>query len=332
MLVSLAPHPAVVTPIGVCREQLELVTPYYRHGSADQFSKVLARVAAEPDAYKEAYQAPCNHPASLFGLRVRWMAQYARAIVYLHNSPRGVRVMCDGDHVSKLLSQFLVTDDLRFVLNDLDALPETGPGRKIKCGHRQFPGGSFVAPEQLWPYVRAAAAQTRRGPRHCLSVLSPVIHTRSPRICLAATRTCRSPTRRCRDTTRRSTSGGYVHNASVGNPPPLTARWPEGGHIQVHSLTGAARPAIRAALPRRCPTCWSASPATCHPPAAGPCSRCWRRFDVGAKLGSRVSGRPRWRWRPWWTRSPGEAGVASASVSSLAATKGADNVVSMPAL
>lgn len=229
MLVSLAPHPAVVTPIGVCREQLELVTPYYRHGSADQFSKVLARVAAEPDAYKEAYQAPCNHPASLFGLRVRWMAQYARAIVYLHNSPRGVRVMCDGDHVSKLLSQFLVTDDLRFVLNDLDALPETGPGRKIKCGHRQFPGGSFVAPEQLWPYVRAAAAQTRRGPRHCLSVLSPVIHTRSPRICLAATRTCRSPTRRCRDTTRRSTSGGYVHNASVGSPPPLTARWPEGG-------------------------------------------------------------------------------------------------------
>jgi len=58
------------------------------------------------------------------------MAQYAEALAYLHASPRGTRVMCDGDHVSKLLSQFLITDDLRLVLNDLDALPEAGPGER----------------------------------------------------------------------------------------------------------------------------------------------------------------------------------------------------------
>jgi glycoprotein-mannosyl O6-kinase len=47
----------------------------------------------------------------------------AISVVFLR-IPVGVRVMCDGDHTEKLLSQFLVTEEYRLIVNDLDALPE----------------------------------------------------------------------------------------------------------------------------------------------------------------------------------------------------------------
>jgi len=56
-------------------------------------------------------------------------------------------------HSKKTLSQYLVTNNLELVLNDLDALPEVKKGVSgVKCGHRQL-FGSFVAPEQLWPSI-----------------------------------------------------------------------------------------------------------------------------------------------------------------------------------
>jgi len=62
--------------------------------------------------------------------------------------------MCDSNDLNKTLSQYLVTDDLRLVVNDLDALPKVVTGNEdvlVKCGARQL-FGDFVAPEQLWPY------------------------------------------------------------------------------------------------------------------------------------------------------------------------------------
>lgn len=59
--------------------------------------------------------------------------------------------MCDSNDLMKTLSQFLITDQLHVVVNDLDALPEVKNGNLIKCGHRQL-FGEFVAPEQLWPH------------------------------------------------------------------------------------------------------------------------------------------------------------------------------------
>ena len=61
--------------------------------------------------------------------------------------------MCDSNDIAKTLSQYLITDDLHLVVNDLDALPEVrvDKGELIKCGHRELQG-DFVAPEQLWPY------------------------------------------------------------------------------------------------------------------------------------------------------------------------------------
>lgn len=49
---------------------------------------------------------------------------FLSAIVLLHSGPMGVRVMCDAkEGPQKLLSQFVVDDDYRLLLNDLDATP-----------------------------------------------------------------------------------------------------------------------------------------------------------------------------------------------------------------
>ena len=65
--------------------------------------------------------------------------------------------MCDSNDLLKMLSQFLITDDLRLILNDVDALPKVDheTGHKILCGHREIvgdEGDDYVAPEQRWPF------------------------------------------------------------------------------------------------------------------------------------------------------------------------------------
>jgi glycoprotein-mannosyl O6-kinase len=62
--------------------------------------------------------------------------------------------MCDGDHPRKLMTQFLITNDLRFVVSDLDALPLVDKLNALveKCGHRQFRDPQMRAPEQDWPF------------------------------------------------------------------------------------------------------------------------------------------------------------------------------------
>ena len=62
---------------------------------------------------------------------------FVRAIAYVHTHSR---VMCDSNDLLKMLSQFLITDDLRLILNDVDALPQVdhANGDKILCGHRQI--------------------------------------------------------------------------------------------------------------------------------------------------------------------------------------------------
>ena len=65
--------------------------------------------------------------------------------------------MCDSNDVLKMLSQFLITDDLRLIVNDVDALPKVDreTGEKILCGHREIGADNdddYVAPEQRWPF------------------------------------------------------------------------------------------------------------------------------------------------------------------------------------
>jgi glycoprotein-mannosyl O6-kinase len=116
-----------------------MVTTYYQHGSADRLNKILPRL-----------DLPAKEELNI---RIQLARDYLRILVFLHNSPLGVRVMCDTNDLTKTLTQFLITDDLHLIVNDLDALPEVDHqlGQFIKCGHRELQGW-FVAPEQLWPF------------------------------------------------------------------------------------------------------------------------------------------------------------------------------------
>ena len=59
----------------------------------------------------------------LWLVRLRLGYDYLNILHYLHGQPAGALVMCDGNKRDKLLSQFLVSDDLHLILNDVDALP-----------------------------------------------------------------------------------------------------------------------------------------------------------------------------------------------------------------
>lgn len=137
MLQALAPHPRLVLPLGFCGDVL--ITLRYKLGSAERVDEVLAS-----EEYKQFDNC---------ATRFRMAYDYVTILAYLHSSPIGVRVMCDSADLKKTLSQYLITDGLRLILNDVDALPEVnhGEGRLIRCGHREL-FGEFLAPEQKWPF------------------------------------------------------------------------------------------------------------------------------------------------------------------------------------
>ena len=81
---------------------------YYKHGAVRFVNALLQR--PELSTY--------NNIQTRFQLAV----DYVRIMNYLHNSPIGVRVMCDGSNPRKLLSQYLITDDFHMIVNDVDNL------------------------------------------------------------------------------------------------------------------------------------------------------------------------------------------------------------------
>lgn len=125
--------------IGVCEEEDMFVTEFYSLGSAEKLeSMLLLKDLRQYDTISRR-----------FGLCV----QYVHILHQLHNSPLGVKVMCDSNDLTKTLSQFLVHDSFSLVLNDVEALPQVDKDRGLlaKCGHHELVG-DFVAPEQLWPF------------------------------------------------------------------------------------------------------------------------------------------------------------------------------------
>ncbi|XP_019615486.1 PREDICTED: protein O-mannose kinase-like [Branchiostoma belcheri] len=127
----------VVQLVGSCHTTL--LTEYYRLGSAENIETVL-----DSEEFSKL-----NNVWTRFNVAL----SYLEAIHFLHNSPIGTRVMCDSNDLFKTLSQFLITEDLKLVLNDLDALPEVNPEAQlfVKCGRQEIVS-DFVAPEQLWPF------------------------------------------------------------------------------------------------------------------------------------------------------------------------------------
>lgn len=133
MLKALNPSPHVVQLVGFCEDENVILTEYHKNGNAVNVTNLL--------------------PPNDLKFRLKLCLNYAILLEYLHNSPAGKRVMCDSNDIVKLLSQLLVTDNVTLVINDVDALPEVNLelNTTAKCGHRQLIG-TFVAPEQLWPF------------------------------------------------------------------------------------------------------------------------------------------------------------------------------------
>ena len=83
---------------------------YYKHGSPNLLDRLLRRRDLSTH----------NNIQTRFQIAV----DYVRIMNYLHNSPIGVLVTCDGVSVPKLLLQYLITDDFHMIVNDLDSLIE----------------------------------------------------------------------------------------------------------------------------------------------------------------------------------------------------------------
>lgn len=86
--------------------------------------------------------------------RLQLCIDYVEILSDLHTSSNGVMyVMCDTNSLDKLLTQYMLSDDVHLVLNDVDSVAEVtfvgGELRGIKCGKQELEG-EFVAPEQKW--------------------------------------------------------------------------------------------------------------------------------------------------------------------------------------
>ncbi|KAI1278086.1 Protein O-mannose kinase [Halotydeus destructor] len=123
--------------IGLCND--ELITQYHSNGDALNYHWLMKSETSSNDGSLQQ----C----------LKFCISYATVIEFLHNSPLGVRVMCDSNDLAKLLSQFLITEHHELLANDLDALPEVKRDGEteegIICGPHEITG-SFPAPEQLW--------------------------------------------------------------------------------------------------------------------------------------------------------------------------------------
>ncbi|CAH1255473.1 POMK [Branchiostoma lanceolatum] len=131
--------PHVVQMVGSCNTTF--LTEYHRLGSADKIEAVLAR---------EEF-SKFNNVRTRFDLAM----SYLRAMHYLHNSPVGKLVLCDSNRLKKTLSRFLITEDLKLVLNDLDSVLEANPKLQlfIKCNFNKIEHKSdFFALEQRRPF------------------------------------------------------------------------------------------------------------------------------------------------------------------------------------
>lgn len=126
-MVELQQTGIVAQLIGMCEEPAwpEVVLQYHSLGS-------LLTVSQLPD---------------VLSLRWRIIMSYLDVVEKLHNRvPRSPRVLCDASRTEITLSQFLLTDDFRVVLNDVDELIAAGQDGKVRCNCNIIRGGSEYGP------------------------------------------------------------------------------------------------------------------------------------------------------------------------------------------
>ena len=130
----------------------QLMTVYSEHGSLDNLDKISRKLnLSEVDELR---------------WRIQLAIDYLKFLNFIHNSPIGTRVMCDGQALPKLMSQFLIQDDLRLVASDIDTLPEVTSTKLIVCSHFDLRDlhkrhKTFIAPEELWPWPKQPFNKSR---------------------------------------------------------------------------------------------------------------------------------------------------------------------------
>jgi glycoprotein-mannosyl O6-kinase len=99
-----------------------------------------------------------EYPAyNTLSTRMQLCISYVDILTVLHSGIDGkIYVQCDAPFLNKLIQQFLVTEDFRLVLSDVDSMETivlNGPNRQlIRCIDWGELHGYFPAPEELWPY------------------------------------------------------------------------------------------------------------------------------------------------------------------------------------
>uniref|UniRef100_T1IIC7 Tyrosine-protein kinase catalytic domain-containing protein n=1 Tax=Strigamia maritima TaxID=126957 RepID=T1IIC7_STRMM len=126
----------VVQLIGFCDDSHTIITEYHPLGNILNFLRLLQH----DDRFKSH-----NTTAVRFSLCLN----YAQALLFLHDHPKGTRIMCDSSQLGKVLHQYLITNSLELILSDLDAVPLLESDSKLVCGNRIL-NGDLLAPEQQW--------------------------------------------------------------------------------------------------------------------------------------------------------------------------------------
>lgn len=143
-ILALSPHPNLLYPIGYCEEQRAVVFSIdqwrdtHSVGSVSELNIILA-------------QTGCDN----WMVRFQLCLDYIRILYHLHTEPSGPYVFCNSHSLDLILSQFLISADLRMLLVNYDNLPQVRIGTSntnalAKCSQSELKN-DFVAPEQKWP-------------------------------------------------------------------------------------------------------------------------------------------------------------------------------------
>lgn len=127
----------IVQLIGICDDIM--ITEFHTLGESTNFDFHFASTFPEIDNIVQ---------------RLHLCIDYVEILSNLHTASDNVTyVMCDTNSVEKVLSQYLLSEDMHLVLNDVDSVAEVinidGKQKGIKCGQYELEG-DFIAPEQQW--------------------------------------------------------------------------------------------------------------------------------------------------------------------------------------
>ena len=130
---DISPHKNVLYPAGACVDEKRIV-----YGVEEDVHPLtqLDSLLAHKD---------CDNWVVRFKLAI----DYMRLLRHLHLHPSGPYVLCNSHSLQTLVSQFAVSEHLNLLLANFANLP--AGHQPIVCSRKEL-SGSFIAPEQSWPY------------------------------------------------------------------------------------------------------------------------------------------------------------------------------------